>query len=84
MSTLKELRWEYAASSKASAGRLMLAVLLHGAGDLLSRLAATLARETAVTRTDPRFEFHSDAGAPEGALYVDGKLVGWLPGVRRL
>ena len=23
-------------------------------------------------------------GAPEGALYLDGELVGWLPGVHRL
>jgi hypothetical protein len=29
-------------------------------------------------------EFHADAGALEGALYVDGELVGYLPGVRRL
>ncbi|MEO8922936.1 MAG: hypothetical protein ABI330_08945 [Caldimonas sp.] len=84
MSTLKELRWEHAHSPKASAGRLMLAVLLHGAGALLSRLAAVLAHEPAVTRSDPCFEFHAEAGAPDGALYVDGKLVGWLPGVRRL
>ena len=33
---------------------------------------------------EPRFEFHAEAGAPEGALYVDGRLVGWLSGVRRL
>jgi hypothetical protein len=29
-------------------------------------------------------EFYADAGAPEGALYLDGELVGWIPGVRRL
>jgi len=29
-------------------------------------------------------EFHAEAGAPEGALYVDGQLVGHLPGVCRL
>jgi hypothetical protein len=29
-------------------------------------------------------EFHAEAGAPEGALYVDGELVGRLPGVTRL
>jgi hypothetical protein len=33
---------------------------------------------------DPRLEFYAQAGAPEGALYVDGQLVGILPGVRRL
>ena len=26
----------------------------------------------------------AEAGAPEGALYVDGELVGYLPGVTRL
>jgi hypothetical protein len=30
-------------------------------------------------------EFHAEAGAPEGgALYLDGRLVGYLPGVTRL
>lgn len=27
----------------------------------------------------PRLEFHAEAGAPEGALYVDGEYVGHLP-----
>jgi hypothetical protein len=29
-------------------------------------------------------EFYAEAGAPEGALYLEGKLVGWVSGVRRL
>jgi hypothetical protein len=29
-------------------------------------------------------EFHAEAGAPEGALYVDGQLIGHLQGVPRL
>ena len=32
----------------------------------------------------PVLEFHAEAGAPEGALYVNGRLVGHLEGVRRL
>jgi hypothetical protein len=32
----------------------------------------------------PVLEFYAEAGAPEGALYVDGKLVGHVEGVRRL
>ena len=32
----------------------------------------------------PLLEFHAEAGAPEGALYVDGHLVGHLAGVTRL
>lgn len=34
-------------------------------------------------QTLPRLEFHAEAGAPEGALYVDGEYVGRLD-VRRL
>jgi len=33
---------------------------------------------------DPRLEFYAEAGAPEGALYLDGKFVGWVSGVKRL
>ncbi|MBL8331072.1 MAG: hypothetical protein JNJ71_19700 [Rubrivivax sp.] len=33
---------------------------------------------------EPVFEFHAEAGAPEGALFVDGQRVGTLPGVTRL
>lgn len=32
----------------------------------------------------PVFEFYAEAGAPEGALFVDGQRVGVLEGVRRL
>jgi hypothetical protein len=32
----------------------------------------------------PLIEYHAEAGAPEGALYIDGRLVGHLPGIRRL
>jgi hypothetical protein len=32
----------------------------------------------------PCIEFHADAGAPEGALYVNGRFVGWIEGVTRL
>jgi len=31
-----------------------------------------------------QLEFYAEAGAPEGALYVDGQLVAQLDGVRRL
>ena len=29
-------------------------------------------------------EFYAEAGAPEGALYLDGQLVGCVSGVQRL
>ena len=37
----------------------------------------------AVPQSLPRIEFHAEAGAPEGALYVDGEYIGRLD-VRRL
>lgn len=38
----------------------------------------------ALQRHEAVLEFHHEAGAPEGALYVDGRLVGYLPGLTRL
>jgi hypothetical protein len=35
-------------------------------------------------RARSQLEFYAEAGAPEGALYVDGKLVAQLDGIRRL
>ncbi len=35
-------------------------------------------------RARHQLEFYAEAGAPEGALYVDGQLVAQLEGVRRL
>jgi hypothetical protein len=72
--------------------RTALALALHAASRLLSRLAEQVALRLAVAapthgRTpaaDPLYEFHAEAGAPEGALYVDGQLVGRLTGVTRL
>jgi hypothetical protein len=57
---------------------------LHAASYALGRLALWLLPEHAEAATDPLLEFHAEAGAPEGALYVDGQLVGTLPGVTRL
>lgn len=55
------------------------------ASRLLARLARRLeATHLARARRAPAIEFYADACAPEGALYADGELVGYLPGVRRL
>ena len=35
-------------------------------------------------RSRQHLEFYAEAGAPEGALYLDGRLVAQLDGVRRL
>lgn len=63
------------------------AQLLRSAGRALDALAtrlATVPTATAVAPPEPWLEFHAEAGAPEGALYVNGQLMGHLSGVRRL
>ena len=71
-------------------GRLQrtAAVALHVASRALQRLALRLAHAAPVQPTQgglpPLLEFHAEAGAPEGALFVDGHLVAHLIGVRRL
>lgn len=40
--------------------------------------------EPAAQATPQWLEFHAEAGAPEGALYVNGQRVGVVPGVTRL
>lgn len=66
--------------------RALLALALGLASESLARLAHALARGSAVAAADahPRLEYHADAGAPEGALYVDGRLIGHIEGVTRL
>lgn len=55
---------------------------------LLSRALGLLAERVAPAAHPPLpdavIEFHAEAGAPEGALYVNGQLVGHLVGVQRL
>lgn len=61
------------------------AALLRHASRMLARVARRLeAAHLARARRSPELEFYADACAPEGALYADGELVGYLPGVRRL
>ena len=70
-----------------SASRLALAHTAQAAAKVLQALAERLVpkeQRAPAALTLPRLEFHADAGAPEGALYVDGVLFGHLPGVHRL
>lgn len=69
--------------------RSLIAAALRAASRALDRLAWRLSSAAttpcaAARRESPMLEFHADAGAPEGALYVDGHLVGFVPGVTRL
>lgn len=77
-------RWPETALSPAPwRRRLARSLRITGAG--LVRLAECLAGgQRRRLRRPPELEFYAEAGAPEGALYVDGHLVGTLPGVTRL
>lgn len=66
--------------------RSVAAAALRSASAALARLARRVAGpEVALSKPQPAvLEFYADAGAPEGALYLDGQLVGWIHGVKRL
>ncbi|MBI5718985.1 MAG: hypothetical protein HZC37_15055 [Burkholderiales bacterium] len=66
-------------------GRQMAAAVLRRVSAMLARLALSVAGAAAQAPVrEPVLEFYAEAGAPEGALYVDGVLVGMLAGVSRL
>jgi len=46
--------------------------------------AVALSPASETVPPDPVLEFYAEAGAPEGALYLDGALVGTVAGVSRL
>lgn len=74
-------------STRGNPSLRWLALVLRSASRLLVRLSRALsATERARSRSSSPtlLEFYAEAGAPEGALYVNGKLVGYLPGVKRL
>jgi len=66
----------------AEAWRRRLVAVLRWSSFLLARTAKRLRRRRGAGR--PELEFYAEAGAPEGALYVDGQRVGSLHGVTRL
>lgn len=74
------------APQPASPLRRLSASSLRQASRLLARLARQLAQRGHQRHAmrPQALEFYAEAGAPEGALYLDGELVGHLPGVTRL
>jgi len=85
MTTYKPLPWSAPARPLLShAARAAAASLLRAAGTQLAHWAQRVETPPLADPLAGALEFYADAGAPEGALYVDGKLAGWLPGVRRL
>jgi len=86
MSSLKVHRWSAAVEPRPAAdwARRAAAALLRVASAALARLARRLAAPRRPVGGPAQLEFYAEAGAPEGALYLDGELVGWLAGVKRL
>lgn len=91
MQSFESVSWRSAAGAVpsrhpvADAARRLAARSLRGASAALANLAAHLSQpEAPAPKREPLLEFYAEAGAPEGALYMDGQLVGWVPGVRRL
>ncbi|MFZ2989808.1 hypothetical protein [Ideonella sp.] len=68
--------------------RLALAAVLRRSSAALARLARRIHRRPPSERCNaadlPKIEYHADAAAPEGALYVNGEFVGTLSGITRL
>ncbi|HEY8049856.1 MAG TPA: hypothetical protein VIE63_11830 [Ramlibacter sp.] len=94
----RTMPWGPSGSAPLSATALNLAAAaLRAASDVLARRAARLAEAAhaeaqaaadellrASVDTVEFHPLHRDAGAPEGALYINGKLVGVISGVNRL
>lgn len=75
------IRWTVGAPT----ARRIAAAALLGASAVLARLAARIdAARGAPERRTLEFAELSVSGRRGGALYEDGRLVGWLPGVTRL
>ena len=86
----KTLSWADSDTARPLSATLLHFVAdgLHAASKLLTRLAERQSAARAA-RALPlgTVEFHAvygDSGAPEGALYVDGRLIGTILGVTRL
>ena len=87
---MKQLSYEARPAQRPvplEAWRRMAAQVLRAASAVLARQARDVARPLHARHRrvlrDPVYEFHAEAGAPEGALYIDGELVGYID-VRRL
>lgn len=64
--------------------RNWVATALRAGSRALDRLALRLMQVEPQAPAAPLLEFYAEAGAPEGALYIDGQLVGTVAGVNRL
>ena len=84
---IKSLPWSYHPAEHALEHRLRhtVAAVLRGASLMLSRLARRVAASKKVNPPGiSHLEFYAEAGAPEGAIFADGLLVGYVTGLKRL
>jgi len=83
MTTQDLLPYDAASPAEARVRDLMVAALR-----LMSRALDAMAHRMTPAHKppvlDPVLEFYGDASAPEGALYVNGQLVGQVLGANRL
>ena len=87
MSSYSPPHWDHRGARHPvhEAARRVAARGLRSASAALGRLALRLAEHGPRWPTSElQREFHAEAGAPEGALYLDGRFVGWIQGVTRL
>ncbi len=88
MTSLKYPRWDDPGIHPSQVARRLAAAALRQASAGLARLARRLAvpatPATSATFPAPQLEFYAEAGAPEGALFAGGVLVGRIEGIRRL
>ena len=85
--SLRSQARDYKRGPTSMAARHAAARALGAASMLLGRLSAQLSAAAAsrpAGELPPVMEFYASASAPEGALYLNGELVGYLPGVTRL
>lgn len=84
----KSLQGYYGPLAAPSGGvsRQLAALALRSASVALARLSRRVRAAQAARQLQraPELEFYLEAGAPEGALYLDGDYVGHVPGVQRL
>ena len=85
MTSLKYPRWDDPGIHPSQVPRRLAAAALRQISAGLARLARRLAvPATPSAGPAPHLEFYAEAGAPEGALFAGGVLVGRIKGIRRL
>lgn len=84
--TLQQGFYSPLAAPRGSLMRRGAALALRSASKTLAQLSRRMrvAQGSRGAQRAPELEFYAEAGAPEGALYVDGEYVGHVPGVTRL